>query len=520
MVKIVSWNVNGLRTLKPSLAAVLVSLDADIVCFQETRITQNDTDLERLALVPGWHSFFSFCTVRDGYSGVATYTRTVPTPALSSIVAEQALNQSQPRPNVTPLDANEGFRGSIGGAEVEVLMNPVAEKDNLDRDEADEYAVELDSGYAMPETVYASDYDLLRDEGRAVITDHGLFVLINVYVPAVSVEGRARFKLAFCRALELKVRALRLKGRHVIIVGDWNIAPAAIDVAHDVCDPDSWNKRPARAWLRDVMLDELGLLDSFRVFHPRAKAAFTCWSEATRARENNFGVRIDLIVCNEELFRSHVQSSSVVKDMLGSDHCPVALALDDTPFMSESLPTAPPPFCSTFLPRFSTKQVSIRDLLPKTKVHPANSPDCVVCCAPLCFCPGRSSRPPPDNPPRMASTKAMKRLHSPLVQAANSARPRPQQATIQSFFKTASANVSFPTKRQKSGQSTIALNDSAEEANNIALSAYSADSSTTAEKSAKDEATAKQWRRILPGPARPPLCRHNLPCVVRVVKKP
>lgn len=37
--KIVSWNINGLRTQKNNFKAFLDSLEADIICLQETKIT-------------------------------------------------------------------------------------------------------------------------------------------------------------------------------------------------------------------------------------------------------------------------------------------------------------------------------------------------------------------------------------------------------------------------------------------------------------------------------------------------
>lgn len=38
-MKIVSWNINGLRSMKKEVSTILAELDADIACFQETKIT-------------------------------------------------------------------------------------------------------------------------------------------------------------------------------------------------------------------------------------------------------------------------------------------------------------------------------------------------------------------------------------------------------------------------------------------------------------------------------------------------
>ena len=38
-MKILTWNVNGIRASKVSLKSLLDSLDADIICLQETKVT-------------------------------------------------------------------------------------------------------------------------------------------------------------------------------------------------------------------------------------------------------------------------------------------------------------------------------------------------------------------------------------------------------------------------------------------------------------------------------------------------
>jgi AP endonuclease 2 len=532
----VSWNVNGLRTLRPSLGAVLESLEADIVCLQETRIAPGDADLERLALVPGWHSFFSFCTVRDGYSGVATYTRIAHGPARSS-GCNQNVPTPKPRPNVTPLDANEGLLGPVGGADVDVDDELWASAEHgmsdncLSGDDKDA----LGNCCQLPTALKPSDYVLIRDEGRVVISDHGLFVLFNIYIPAVSVEGRARFKLTFCRALERKVRALRAVGRHVIVVGDWNIAPFAIDVADDVSDTEAWNKRPSRAWLRDVMMGEMAFVDSYRVLHPHQRDAFTCWSEATRARENNFGVRIDLILADDCLFRQCVRAAHILPHVLGSDHCPASLDLCDEPFMLENLPTIPPAFCTKFLPRFTAKQVSIRALLAHKKAN-QDMEYCSVCRNPTCSCPRHLLHPRPGSPTadtslgyvagvgrlkRPRSSPIGRTMASAALSATRTEKATSQQSRIQTFFKPDPNGA--PSLKRPRPRAVVArdLNSSVGggggEVNRN--SADCVDENTRADESTKDRDAAVMWRTIFTGPPAPPRCRHNLPCVSRLVKK-
>jgi AP endonuclease-2 len=56
-MRILTWNVNGLRAILKrkygNMKWLLEDLRADIICFQETKLTKADFDRE-LALVDGW----------------------------------------------------------------------------------------------------------------------------------------------------------------------------------------------------------------------------------------------------------------------------------------------------------------------------------------------------------------------------------------------------------------------------------------------------------------------------------
>lgn len=40
MFKVLSWNINGLRSFKTDMKELLSGLDADVICFQETKVTR------------------------------------------------------------------------------------------------------------------------------------------------------------------------------------------------------------------------------------------------------------------------------------------------------------------------------------------------------------------------------------------------------------------------------------------------------------------------------------------------
>ncbi len=78
-MRIVSWNVNGLRSLAKDgyWESFLKGTKPDIFCLQETKA--NPEQVSEAMLSPaGFSSFFSSCQVRKGYSGVAIYSKIEP----------------------------------------------------------------------------------------------------------------------------------------------------------------------------------------------------------------------------------------------------------------------------------------------------------------------------------------------------------------------------------------------------------------------------------------------------------
>jgi exodeoxyribonuclease-3 len=77
-IKLVSWNVNGLRAaLKKDFLKSFSSIDADVFAIQETKL-QAAQLTDEMRSVDGYRSYWSHATVKKGYSGVATYSRLEP----------------------------------------------------------------------------------------------------------------------------------------------------------------------------------------------------------------------------------------------------------------------------------------------------------------------------------------------------------------------------------------------------------------------------------------------------------
>lgn len=73
-MKLVSWNVNGLRAcVEKGFLEVFKEFDADIFCVQETKMQEGQLDLE----LPGYYQYFNYAE-KKGYSGTAVFTKREP----------------------------------------------------------------------------------------------------------------------------------------------------------------------------------------------------------------------------------------------------------------------------------------------------------------------------------------------------------------------------------------------------------------------------------------------------------
>jgi AP endonuclease 2 len=207
--------------------------------------------LDALIAVPGkYHGFFSFPVAKGGYSGVAVYTKST---------------------TVVPLRAEEGLSG---------CLQPKPPLSNDERVSANYPAIEnvdlmADDDGGIPNSLVEFD-----KEGRALVLDFGLFVLINLYCVADSGDTRYHYKMNYYYLLQERVRILVEEGREVIVVGDLNSCPAPIDHCEGMLPKhkDSFSDYPHRAWLRDWMVPNGLLVDTTRERWPDREGMYTCGS--------------------------------------------------------------------------------------------------------------------------------------------------------------------------------------------------------------------------------------------------
>ena len=159
-------------------------------------------------------------------------------------------------------------------------------------------------------------------EGRVITLEMPEFYLVCVYVPN-SQDGLKRldYRMRWEDAFRAYVSGLAAR-KGVIICGDLNVAHEEIDL-----------KNPATNHFNAGFSDEergkfsellaAGFCDSWRLQHP-GEAKYSWWSYRMAARERNVGWRIDYFVVSDN-FADHIESTDILNDIFGSDHCPVVL---------------------------------------------------------------------------------------------------------------------------------------------------------------------------------------------------
>lgn len=203
-MKIISWNVNGIRawSKKEGCLDWVLENQPDIFCIQETKaeMSQLDPDLVNL---PGYFSYFESSKERKGHSGVAVYLK-------------------------------ESIK--------------------------DKYKFEQASfGLSVPE---------LDQQGRQINLFFKDFVLVNCYFPNGGGEpDRLVFKLKYYAEFLKFINKIKKSGKDIIFCGDVNVAHNEIDLARPENNRNNVGFLPEeRAWIDEYI--KSGYVDTFRNFNP------------------------------------------------------------------------------------------------------------------------------------------------------------------------------------------------------------------------------------------------------------
>lgn len=250
-MKLISWNVNGLRAvLKKNFYEFVNEESPDILCLQETKMQEGQAEVE----LPDYHKYW--CSAeKKGYSGTLTLTK------------EKPLN---------------------------VTYNMGIEKHD--------------------------------HEGRIVNCEFPDFYLVNVYVPNSQNElARLDYRMEWEDDFLSYIKELE-KEKSVIICGDMNVAHKEIDLKNP-----KTNRRNAGFTDEErekmSILQDSGLIDTFRYFYPDKEGMYSWWSFRGNARANNTGWRIDYFLVSGAL-EGRLKKADILMDVYGSDHCPITLEIE------------------------------------------------------------------------------------------------------------------------------------------------------------------------------------------------
>ena len=289
MLRIFSWNVNGLRAVlnKKALQKLIEEQKPNILCLQEIKAKPEQVGYK----FPGYKVFWNPAK-RAGYSGTAI------------LFSEESLSL-------------------LSSADLDTfdVRNIRLKRPNLEL-----YASESNDNNSLESSQKISCGDLAIPEGRILTLDLEKFYLVNVYVPNAKPDlSRLKLRekewdpefLQFLKELE--------KTKPVVVCGDFNVAHEEIDIARPKTNHHSAGFTDEE---RQGMTNYLnaGLIDTFRTLHPKT-VRYTWWSHWGKARENNVGWRIDYFLISKNL-RKNLKSAEIYENYMGSDHCPISIDLE------------------------------------------------------------------------------------------------------------------------------------------------------------------------------------------------
>ena len=267
MVKIYSWNVNGIRAVlrKDAFLPFIKQEQPDILCIQELKGTKEQAALE----LPEGYNEFWYPAEKPGYSGTAMFTK------------------------LKPLQVVDGFPEDI----------------------IKRYGVTGDT-FGDP-----------NKEGRVLAAEFDKFWLSTVYTPNAKDDlGRLNLRhKQWDPAYLAYMKQLEASGKPVVFCGDLNVAHTPDDLANP--KPNVGKKgftNEEREGFQNFL--DAGFVDTLRLFK-EGNGFYTWWSHFAKARERNVGWRIDYFLVSEAL-RASVKDADIHPAVMGSDHCPISVTLD------------------------------------------------------------------------------------------------------------------------------------------------------------------------------------------------
>lgn len=163
------------------------------------------------------------------------------------------------------------------------------------------------------------------NEGRVITLEFDRFYMVTVYTPNSKRDlTRLDYRVVWEEKILQYIKDLDRK-KPVILCGDLNVAHQEIDLKNPKSNIGNSGFTDEERGKFTEFLDA-GFVDSFRYLYPERTDVYSWWSYMNKVRERNIGWRIDYFVVSEKLAKNIVDSE-VHCEVLGSDHCPVALEI-------------------------------------------------------------------------------------------------------------------------------------------------------------------------------------------------
>lgn len=210
---------------------------------------------------------------------------------------------------------NSAEKAGYSGTAIFTRPKPIAVMNDMAADISDQYGLHDDS-YGNP-----------LKEGRIITAEYQHFFVVSTYVPNAK-RDLTRLDLRFNRwdpALLAHMQELE-KRKAVIVCGDMNVAHTEDDLANPKTNVGEHGfTDEEREGFQNFV--NAGFIDTFRLFN-EGPGQWSWWSYMSKARERNVGWRIDYFLASGNL-RDAITGAWIHDDIMGSDHCPVSLELDE-----------------------------------------------------------------------------------------------------------------------------------------------------------------------------------------------
>ncbi|MCU0525180.1 MAG: exodeoxyribonuclease III [Elainella sp. Prado103] len=267
-MKIATWNVNSIRSRLDHVVQWLGANPVDVLCVQETKVTDQEFPRSAIEAI-GYQVYYSG---QKSYNGVALISR-------------------------APLEeVRAGFAPVVGSIVGEAVVGELDEQ----------------------KRVISGRWDNLQ--------------IVNLYVPNGSEVGSEKYayKLRWLSMLRDYLQTLLLQSPHVLVCGDFNIAPEDRDIYNPTGKANHIMASPAERTALQQAILELGFVDTFRQFSEEPEQ-FTWWDYRAAAFRRNMGWRIDHHYLSPQL--SPVAIGCVIDKTprtweKPSDHTPVIVELN------------------------------------------------------------------------------------------------------------------------------------------------------------------------------------------------